>query len=173
MDPSQLQALLQATTQQLAAQTQLIAQIQTQAASRDRAYDNLLKKLEDVGLQSPPKSKSKKKSKASKDQPAAGSSAKAPPAPSPSTKIIAPPRERDIPKHSTSASTPKKAPLPGNSTPKSSPAVRSAKKKSGPPITPSPKRSPHQLSSAEFPEGYTRTKVCFHLSPPILVLDWS
>ncbi|EGG05429.1 uncharacterized protein MELLADRAFT_107662 [Melampsora larici-populina 98AG31] len=161
MDPSELQALLQATTQQLAAQTQLISQMQTQAASRDQAYDTLLKKLKYVGLQSPPKSKSKAKSKAAKDQPAAASSSRAPPVPLPSNKTTATPRPRVTSKRHSSTSTPKKSPLPAKSTPKSSPAVRSTKKQAGPPITASPKRSPHQVLSGEFPEDYTRTKECF------------
>ncbi|EGF98879.1 uncharacterized protein MELLADRAFT_95042 [Melampsora larici-populina 98AG31] len=145
---AKLESLLQETTKKLAAQTQVIAQMQSQANSREQAYDTLLKKFEDVAIKPPPKSKSKTKLK---DQPAAGSSMPQPPSATTS-------RMTPTPKRRSSTATPKKATIPRKSTPKSSPAVKSARRASGPPPKASPKRSPYELEMKTLPAGFTSTK---------------
>ncbi|EGG01780.1 uncharacterized protein MELLADRAFT_110672 [Melampsora larici-populina 98AG31] len=158
MDPASLQEMLQknyeAQQQQIASQNELIKQMQQQAATREKAYEDLLNKFQEVGVKnataesSPSSNKQRSKPRAS-----TGSIPN-----KPTSSSLKPSKSNRTPSKMAHSSTPPRR----SSTPKTPKTSTSRVRTSGPP-KPSPKQHPDQLKMSETPKGYEPTKNCFYV----------
>ncbi|EGG03289.1 uncharacterized protein MELLADRAFT_90318 [Melampsora larici-populina 98AG31] len=148
--PNDLQAMLlksfEAQQAQIATQNRMLEQMQKEAAAREKAYEDLLNKFQDVGVKNTSSSTSDSTKKKKTPRASTGS-------------IPHKPSKSPIPEKSSR--TPSKRPSQQSSTPQrkssSSKVPTSRVKATGPP-KPSPKRHPAQLNETEWPEGFDSTK---------------
>ncbi|KAG0138999.1 hypothetical protein CROQUDRAFT_102383 [Cronartium quercuum f. sp. fusiforme G11] len=171
--PDLQRALLEAyeaQKSQLDAQTQLITQMQEQAAAQDKSYQDLISQLTNLGILSSSLLTSSKQKKGK----ARTSTQSIPPQTSQKIAFVnkVPPKTMSNKIASTSKSQPFQ---PQASTSKSTPQKQTAKK--SPSLTPqaakasntkvsptsTPKRDPHQFKVVEMPSGFENTKECLFL----------
>ncbi|EGF97026.1 uncharacterized protein MELLADRAFT_70263 [Melampsora larici-populina 98AG31] len=127
---------------QIATQNTMLEEMRKEAANREKAYEDLLNKFQDIGVKNTasPTSETTKKKKAPRAS--TGSIPNKPPKSSKPTPIRKP----------SQSSTPQRQSTPSTSRVKAT----------GPP-KPSPKRHGAQLNEGEWPEGFDGTKNCFYV----------
>ncbi|KAG0148813.1 hypothetical protein CROQUDRAFT_105533 [Cronartium quercuum f. sp. fusiforme G11] len=150
-----LQKNYEAQQQQIANQTKIIEQMQQQAAARDKAYEDLLNKFQEIGVQNVTKSSASMDKKKSKMRASTGSIPNKPlPSSSKPVKFSRVP-SKELPAQS---STPQQKPSASKASRVSTSCIQASR-----PLKPSPKQHPGQLMMSETPEGYEQTKNCFYV----------